>query len=151
MARCRLWYFGVVAVLGAGLVLAPGASAARRSTLRVNATATLGLVRKSGSIVFERGSASGTPAGSVTARFDTSSITRTTGTLTLFPRTGGSITVTAVVYPRSTGTVARFSGNFAASRGTGKYARVLGSGTLTGTVNRRTWAVVATAKGTLTY
>lgn len=127
------------------------ATAAKRSTLRVNTTASLTLTRKSGTILYERGTASGTPSGTVTARFDTARLTRTTGTLTLKPYSGGSITVTAVVYPSSVGTVARFTGTFAVSGGSGRYDRVLGSGTLTGTVNRRSWAVTATARGTLTY
>jgi hypothetical protein len=129
----------------------PSATAAKRSTLRVNTTASLTLTRKSGTILYERGTASGTPSGTVTARFDTARLTRTTGTMTLKPYSGGSITVTAVVYPSSVGTVARFTGTFAVSGGSGRYSRVLGSGTLTGTVNRRTWAVSATARGTLTY
>jgi hypothetical protein len=146
----------VVGVLGLGHVAAagsatPSATAAKRSTLRVNTTASLTLTRKSGTVLYERGTASGTPSGTVTARFNTARLTRTTGTLTLKPYGVGSITVTAVVYPSSVGTVARFTGSFAVSGGSGRYSRVLGSGTLTGTVNRRSWAVTATAKGTLTY
>jgi len=126
----------------------PVAQAAKRS-LRVNATARLTLVKKNGSILRERGTVTGTPAGTVTARFNVSNVAKTTGTLTFRPYGGGSITVTAVVHPA--GSVSRFSGNFAVRRGTGKYANAVGSGTLSGTVNRRSWAVTATAKGTLTY
>lgn len=125
------------------------AHAAKRSTLRVNASAHLTLVKKDGAILRERGTVTGTPAGAVTARFDVSNVAKTTGTMTFKPSGGGSITVTAAVYPA--GSVSRFSGSFAVRRGTGKYANAVGSGTLSGTVNRRTWAVTATAKGTLTY
>jgi hypothetical protein len=125
------------------------AHAAKRSTLRVNASARLTLVKKNGSILRERGTVTGTPAGTVTARFNVSNVAKTTGTMTFKPYGGGSITVTAVVYPA--GSVSRFSGSFAVRRGTGKYANAVGSGTLSGSVNRRTWAVSATAKGTLTY
>jgi hypothetical protein len=142
---------GVLALLQAPVAgtASPAAQAAKRSTLRVNATARLHLVEKDGSILRERGTVTGTPAGSVSARFNVSKITKTTGTITFKPYGGGSITVTAAVYPA--GSVSRFSGNFAVRRGTGKYADAVGSGTLSGTVNRRTWAVTATAKGTLTY
>lgn len=127
----------------------PVAHGAKRSTLRVNASAHLTLVKKDGSILRERGTVTGTPAGAVTARFDVSNVAKTTGTMTFKPSAGGSITVTAAVSPA--GSVSRFSGSFAVRRGTGKYANAVGSGTLSGTVNRRTWAVTATAKGTLTY
>lgn len=127
----------------------PAAHAAKRHTLRVNASAHLTLVKKDGSILNERGTVTGTPAGSVTARFNVSNVAKTTGTMTFKPSGGGSITVTAAVYPA--GSVSRFSGSFAVRSGTGKFANAVGSGTLSGTVNRRTWAVSATAKGTLTY
>lgn len=127
----------------------PSAAAAKRATLRVNATARLTLVKKDGSTLRESGTVTGTPAGTVTARFNVSNIAKTTGTMTFKPYGGGSITVTAVVYPA--GSTSRFTGSFAVRRGTGKYDDAVGSGTLSGTVNRRTWAVTATAKGTLTY
>jgi len=151
---------GMVGVLVGTLVLwqtaeagsaRPAAHAAKRHTLRVRATARLTLTKKNGSILHERGTVTGTPAGTVSATFNVSKVAKTTGTLTFKPYGGGSITVTAVVYPQSVGTVARFSGNFAVRKGTGKYAAAVGSGTLSGTVNRRSWAVTATAKGTLTY
>jgi len=127
----------------------PAAQTAKRSTLKVNATAHLRLVKKDGSILHERGTVTGTPAGTVTARFNVSNVAKTTGTMTFKPYGGGSITVTAVVHPA--GSVSKFAGNFAVRRGSGKYARAVGSGTLSGSVNRRTWAVTATARGTLTY
>src|SRR5215218_1516250 len=85
------------------------AQAAKRSTLRVNASAHLTLVKKDGAILRERGTVTGTPAGGVTARFDVSNVAKTTGTMTFKPSGGGSITVTAVVSPA--GSVSRFSGS----------------------------------------
>lgn len=142
-----------IACLAAGgaASAASGAHVAKRSTLRVTETASLSLVRKNGATLYERGTASGTLPGSVTARFNTSNLAKTTGTVTFYPSGGGTLTVSVVAYPQSTGTVARFSGNLAVSSGTGRFARALGSGTLSGTVNRRTWAVTVNARATLTY
>jgi hypothetical protein len=135
---------------GVGSAQPTAETAAKRRTLSVVDTIRLTLVRKNGSVLYERGTATGTLPGRVTARFVTS-VTKVTGTVTFYPTGGGSLTLTAVGYPKSTATVARFSGNMAVLRGTGKYARALGSGTFTGTVNRRTWAVTVYARARLTY
>lgn len=138
------------AFLGGGVSSAePTAKAAR--TINVNDTINLSLVRKSGSTLYERGTATGTFPGTVTATFDTSNVTQVNGSITIYPTGGGSVTVNAVGYPQSLGTVARVTGNLAVRRGTGKYARALGSGTFSGTVNRRTWKISVTARATLRY
>ncbi len=129
---------------------APSGHAAKRRSLRLSDTASLHLVRKSGSTLYEQGTATGTLPGSVSARFVTS-VTKVTGTVTFHSNGGGSITMTAVGYPQSTGTIARFSGNIAVRSGTGRFKNVLGSGTFTGTANRRTWAVTVHARASLTY
>lgn len=129
---------------------APSGHAAKRRSLQLSDTASLHLVRKSGSTLYERGTATGTLPGSVSARFVTS-VTKVTGTVTFHSSGGGSITMTAVGYPQSTGTIARFSGNIAVRSGTGRFKNVLGSGTFTGTANRRTWAVTVHARASLTY
>ncbi|HZV73808.1 MAG TPA: autotransporter [Conexibacter sp.] len=126
------------------------AHAAKRRAHRLSGTAYFHLVRKSGSVLYESGSATGTLPGRVSARFVTS-LAKVTGSVTFYPNSGGSLTVTAVGYPRSAGTIARFGGNLAVRSGTGRYARALGSGTFTGTANRRTWAITVRANATLTY
>jgi hypothetical protein len=147
---------GALAILLLGLSLggvssaAQGAHAARRHTLHLTDTVSLHLTRKSGSTLYERGTASGTLPGSVTARFVTS-LTKVTGTVTFHSSGGGTITMTAVGYPQSTNTVARLSGNMAVRSGTGRFSSALGSGTFTGSANRRTWAVTVNANATLTY
>lgn len=147
---------GVVAALALGLgatgisAADPAAQTAKRRTLNLTGTAYLHLVRKSGNVLYERGTATGTLPGTVSARFVTS-VTKVTGTVTFYPRGGGSLTLTAVGYPQSLKTVTRFTGNVAVSSGTGRFRNAVGSGTISGTANRRTWAVTVNARARLTY
>jgi hypothetical protein len=127
---------------------APTAHAAGSHNIVENAT--LQLVRKSGSRLYERGSGTGSLPGTVTAQFDVT-LTKVTGSVTIYPRDGGSLTINVLGYPQSTGINARFAGNMAVRRGTGRYSRAVGSGTFSGVVNRRTWAVSVHANARLTY
>jgi hypothetical protein len=129
---------------------APSAQVAKRKSLHLTDTASLHLVRKSGNTLYEKGTATGTLPGTVSARFVTSA-TKVTGTVTFHSSGGGSITMTAVGYPQSAGTIARFSGSIAVRSGTGRFRNALGSGTFSGTANRRTWAVTVHASADLTY
>lgn len=126
----------------------PGAHLSRR-LLRVNDTGRLHLTRKSGSTLYESGSASGTLPGTITAVFHTG-VARVTGSVTFHAR-GGSITMTAVGYPQSAGVTARFSGSIAVSGGTGRYRSALGHGTFSGRVNRHSWKVTVHAVAGVTY
>lgn len=135
---------------GAVSSAAPSAHAAKRKSLHLTDDASLHLVRKSGSTLYEKGTATGTLPGTVSARFVTG-VTKVTGTVTFHSSGGGSITMTAVGYPQSTGTITRFSGTIAVRKGTGRFKNALGSGTFTGTANRRTWAVTVHASANLTY
>lgn len=137
--------------LGAGTASAaePTAHAARK-TINISEKVRLKLVRKSGSVLYERGTARGTLRGRVSARFVVT-VTKVTGYVTIYPRGGGSLTINVVGYPRSAGVKARFTGTMAVRRGTGRYARALGSGSFSGTVNRRTWAATVNASARLTY
>jgi hypothetical protein len=155
--RCRRSVVGiaVLAALAVGLLTggssaAPSAHVARRHTLNLSGTAYLHLVRKSGNVLYERGSATGSLPGTVSARFVTG-IAKVTGTVTFFPRSGGSLTLTAVGYPQSASTITKFNGRVAVRGGTGRFRRALGSGTFNGTANRRTWSVTVHASARLTY
>jgi hypothetical protein len=128
----------------------PLADAARRRSLTVIDTVRLTLVRRDGATLYERGTATGTLPGTASAKF-TTSLTKVSGKVTFYPYSGGSITMTAVGYPQSTARVTPVTGNLAVLRGTGKFSRALGSGTFTGTANRRTWAVTVNARANLTY
>ncbi len=128
---------------------APSAHAARRS-LNLRGTAYLHLTRKSGNVLYERGTATGTLPGTVTARMVTG-VTKVTGTVTFYPRGGGSLTLSAVGYPQSAATIVHFNGSCAVRSGTGRFRRALGSGSFSGTANRRTWAITVHASAHLTY
>ena len=144
---------GTAAVLAAGVLALWGgtaADAARRRSLTVVDTVSLSLVRKNGNVLYERGTASGNLPGTVSARFVTS-LTQVTGTITLRPYSGGSITMTAAGYPQSASRITRITGNLAVRSGTGKFARALGSGTFSGTANRRSWSVTVNARVNVTY
>ncbi len=139
--------------LGAGGVSSaePAAHAAkRRHHLTLSGTAYLHLVKRRGSVLYERGRATGTLPGTVTARF-VAGITKVTGTVTFHPRGHGSLTLTAIGYPQSSGRITKFTGNVAVRRGSGRFRRALGSGTFYGTANRRSWAVTVHASANLTY
>lgn len=124
----------------------PGAHAAKRKTITVNESADLHLDKKKGNILRESGTATGTLPGTVSARFDVTDISQVTGTVTFKPYSGGTITATVVAYPQSLGNVAKFSGGLSIKNGTGRYVRASGGGTLSGSVNRKTWHVVVSTK-----
>jgi hypothetical protein len=138
--------------LGAGGVssAAPSAHDAKRKTLQMSGTAYLHLKRKNGNVLYEKGTATGTLPGTVSGRFVTG-VTKVTGTVTFYPSSGGSLTLTAVGYPQSTGTIVNFNGNVAVRSGSGRFRNALGSGTFTGTANRRTWAITVHARAKITY
>lgn len=126
---------------------APIAQAAR--TIDVSQTAQLRLVRKSGSVLYEQGTASGTLPGSVSARFIVT-VLKVTGQVTFYPR-GGSITFDVEGFPRSTGINARFAGTMTIAKGTGRYANARGAASFNGIVNRRSWAASVSATGRMRY
>lgn len=147
--RCRSrGAVSVVAAASIALLVCADAGVAR--TLNVTENANLTLVRKSGSVLYEKGTATGTLPGRVTARFEVR-LTTVTGTVTIFPTSGGSLTININGQATSAGTVAGFRGVMAVRSGTGRYARARGSGTFSGTVNRRTWAATVRATARLTY
>ncbi len=126
------------------------AAARRRRSLTITDTVRMTLVRKDGNVIYQRGTATGTFPGTVSARFVTS-LTKVTGRVTFYPYSGGSITMNAVGYPQSTSRVTGLTGNLAVRSGSGRYARALGSGTFSGTANRRSWSVTVNARANLTY
>lgn len=128
----------------------PSAHAAKRKSLHLSGTAHLHLTRKNGNVIYEKGTATGSLPGTVSARFVTG-VTKVTGTVTFYPNSGGSLTLSAVGYPQSTSTITRFSGSVAVRKGSGRFKNALGSGTFNGTANRRTWAVTVNASANVTY
>jgi hypothetical protein len=135
---------------GAASSADPSAHVAKRKSLHLSGTAYLHLTRKSGNVIYESGTATGTLPGTVKARFVTS-IAKVTGTVTFYPYSGGSLTLNAVGYPQSASTVTRFTGSVAVRKGSGRFRNALGSGTFNGTANRKTWAVTVHASANITY
>lgn len=129
---------------------APSGHAAKRRSMTLRDTASLHLTRKNGNVLYEKGTATGTLPGRVTARFVTG-VTKVTGTVTFKPYSGGSLTVSAVGYPQSAKTITTFTGSLAVRKGTGRFKNALGSGTFNGTANRKTWAVTVHATANITY
>lgn len=142
-------------MLGALLVLAtdttratPAATTAAR-TLNVTDEAHLHLVRAYGSSYIEQGHATGALPATITVNFKIGATV--SGTFTIYPKGGGSISGRGDAQLRSTGTYASFGGHMTVSHGTGRYSHARGSGGFYGTVNRHTNALVVQTTGRLTY
>jgi hypothetical protein len=126
---------------------APTARAAR--TLNVADEAHLRLTGTQGEVLLEEGPAKGALPGTVKVRFNVGATV--TGSFTIYPRGGGSISGSGSARLHSTGTYASFGGSMSVSHGTGRYAHAHGNGGFYGTVNRHTNALVVQTTGRLTY
>jgi len=140
----------IVVWVGGVSAASPSGHAAKRRSMSLKDTVSLHLTKKNGNVLYEKGTATGTLPGTVSARFVTSA-TKVTGTVTFRPYSGGSLTVSAVGYAQSLSTVTRISGTLAVRKGSGRFKNALGSGTFTGTANRKTWAVTVHATASITY
>jgi hypothetical protein len=126
---------------------APTARAAR--TLNVTDTAHLHLTGTSGSLLIEEGPASGALPGTVGVRFRIGATV--SGSFTIYPRGGGSISGRGSATLRSSGTYASFGGSMSVSDGSGRYAKARGTGGFYGVVNRRTDELTVQTTGRLSY
>jgi hypothetical protein len=158
-ARIAIWPLAdAIAALALGLIflalggtasaVAVGAARAAR-TLNVTDEAHLRLTGSSGSILLEEGPLSGALPGTVRVRFTVSA--SISGSFTIYPRGGGSISGNGSARLHSTGTYASFGGSMSVSHGTGRYAHAHGHGGFYGTVNRNTDALVIQTTGRLAY
>jgi hypothetical protein len=136
---------GVQVALGTGG--APRAHAA--GMLNVKDEGHLHLVRESGSLLVEEGSASGTLPGTVKVRFDVGPTI--SAQFTIYARGGGSITGHGSGKLHSTSAYSTFGGSLAVTSGTGRFAHAHGSGGLYGAINRRTYALTVQTIGKLTF
>lgn len=112
------------------LALTPAAVAGRAETARtvsLNETGHLRLTSKHDFTLNERGSATGTIAGTIYVRLTAVSSSRVTVAVDIRPA-GGSISGSGSGAYRRAGTVASFSGSMSFAHGTGRYARAHGSG-----------------------
>jgi hypothetical protein len=139
---------GSLAWMEAGQASAvPVARAAR--TLNVTDEAHLHLTGTAGSLLLEEGPAKGALAGTVKVRFTVEA--SISGSFTIYPRGGGSITGQGSARLRSTGNYASFGGSMSVSHGTGRYAYAHGHGGFYGTVNRHNDALTIQTTGRLSY
>jgi hypothetical protein len=117
---------------------------------RLSATDTghLHLVRASGSLLYEEGSASGGIPGHMKAAMNVGATF--TGSFTIYTR-AGTIKGHGTATPRGSGRYESFSGTLRVTGGSARYAHARGSAGLYGTFDRKTYAFVIQTTGKLTY
>jgi hypothetical protein len=139
---------GVLCWIGAAQA-SPRPTARTASTLNVTDEARLHVTHTDGELLEEQGPATGALPGTVYVRFRIG--TSVSGTFTIYPRGGGSISGQGSARLHSTGTYASFGGSTAVSHGTGRYAHIHGHGDFYGTFDRRNEALVIQTTGQLSY
>lgn len=134
------------AVLGAPRA-APSARAA--SVLNVKDGGHLHEVRNSGAELLEEGPLSGTIPGKVKVSFNIGATI--TAKFTIYANGGGSINGSGGGALHSTSVYSSFGGSLKVTGGSGRYSHAHGTGTLTGEINRKTYALTVQADGRLYY
>jgi hypothetical protein len=117
-------------------------------TLNADDTAHLQLVRASGSLLLEEGSASGGISGHMKANLDVGATFTGTFTISL---SGGTIKGHGTATPHGSGRYESFGGSMVITGGSGRYAHIRGHGGMFGTFDRKTYAVVIQTTGKLSY
>ena len=125
----------------------PGASAAH--VLSVRDEGHLHSVSNSGAELLEEGKVSGTIPGRLKVSFDIGATI--TAKFTIYANGGGSINGSGGGALHSTSVYSSFGGSLKVTGGAGRYAHAHGSGTLTGAINRKTYALTVQADGKLDY
>jgi hypothetical protein len=140
----------------AGAALSPIRRAARTPpvasvahVLNVKDEGHLHSVHSSGSELAEEGPVSGTVTGKVKVSFNIGATV--TAKFTIYAHGGGSISGHGGGALHSTGVYSTFGGSLAVTGGSGRYAHAHGSGTLSGTINRKTYALTVQTAGKLYY
>jgi hypothetical protein len=147
MATMTLGIASLISAYAAQASVPPKARAAR--AFNITDEAHLHVTHSSGELLQEEGSATGALPGTVRVSFRIG--TSVTGSFTIYPRGGGSISGQGSARLHSTGTYASFGGSISVSHGTGRYAHAHGRGGLYGTVNRHNDALVVQTTGRLSY
>lgn len=150
MSRC-LWLVAAVGVAFVGVAQPSPAEPSARTARTVNVAdeAHLHVVHTDGELLIEEGPATGALPGTVRVRFQVGSTV--SGTFTIYPRGGGSITGQGLAHLHSTGVYASFAGTTTVNHGTGRYSHVHGHGGFYGTVNRHNDTLVVQTTGQLSY
>ncbi len=131
---------------GAPLRPPPRAHTAR--TFKATDTDNLRYIKHSGSQLLEEGSAQGDLPGRMRASLSLGATV--TGSFTIYTH-GGTITGHGTATPHGAGLDERFSGTLTVTGGTGRYTHAHGHAGLSGTFNRRTYAISLQTSGSLTY
>lgn len=116
--------------------------------LKASDTAHLHFVSAEGSLLHEVGQATGTIPGSMKVHFSLGTTMR--GSFIIYTRYG-SISGHGEATPHGSGVIESFAGSLEVTGGTGRYGRARGKASLTGTFNRRNYALVVQTAGTLSY
>jgi hypothetical protein len=116
-----------LAPLSAGEGVASGPSAHTSRTISLSETGHLHLTSKHNFTLNERGSASGTVAGTIYVHLTAVSSTRVTAEVNIYAH-GASFSGNGNASYRRGSTTASFAGSMSINRGTGSYAHVHGSG-----------------------
>ncbi len=145
---------GVLAIIAGTASVGLAAPASRppqtrtARTLKATDTADLRYIKHSGSQLLEEGSAQGDLPGSMHA--DCSLGATFTASFTIYTH-GGTITGRGTATPHGAGLDEHFSGTLTVTGGTGRYTHARGHAGLSGTFNRRTYAITLQTSGSLTY
>ncbi len=144
----------ILAIGSAAFIGAAGSSAARNQaahaarSLNGTATAHLHLIKANGSQLYEEGPVTGALPGSMRAVLTTGTVFA--GSFTI-RTTGGSIEGHGRATTHGTGRYQSFNGSITVNGGTGRYSHAHGHTELSGTFDRRTYAMVIHTTGTLSY
>jgi hypothetical protein len=117
-------------------------------TLSVQLTSRLHLIGRPGHVNNEQGAVSGTFSGSIAIRFVTTGSNGGTGTFTIYPTKGGSISGRSAAHGHVVGSIATFTGSATITGGTGSWAHASGTGLqFHGVVNRQNYHATAYIRG----
>jgi hypothetical protein len=150
----RLAALAILVVAGVALIGAADSTAARHTiaraarTLNGTATAHLHLVRANGSQLQEEGPVTGALPGTMRAVLTTGAIF--SGSFTINTK-GGSIDGHGRANTHGSGRYQSFSGSITVTGGSGRYSHAHGRTGLSGTFDRRTYAMIIQTTGRLSY
>jgi hypothetical protein len=161
-APARVSLLLLAVTLGTILVAMPSSAAPPRprpvapvaftaKTMSLNLIAHLHLVGRPGHALNQQGTVTGDLPGTVSSRSTTITSTRGEGTFTFYSQ-GGSMSGRAATHGHIVGATAYFSGIANITGGTGKWARVSGSGLqFSGTLDRQNLSATEHLTGNIEY
>jgi len=129
---------------------APAAAQAARSA-SVNDEARLHLVKASGSVLTDEGTARGGFPGKVRVRFTYNGNPTVTAQITIYGQTGTILAHGSGRLSSPTSASPSFKGTLTISGGTGRYSHAHGSGEMFGVFYRRSYAITVQTRGVLHY